>query len=368
MNTTSTIGDTHTAEPHADEKSSAPAVRRILHEFLSRLGTAVGEPISDARTAEELLRQAEAALNDGFASLRAGEVVVDAASLPRRTITHDRADCGEIEPAVVQRVTGLLFAVGAEAIARLYAHHPEGTVMVALWLRALHESVGRRVAALIEGHDGGVHQPLRDLLETDQRRLARDVHDWIGSGLSMVDRNLELYEMYRGRGVSQAEDRLQIARQGLRIMMDDTRRLVSALRPTRFEGDIRGRLERFAYKAIPGVEVQVQVRGEQERVPDHQREELFVIIRECLRNIDKHARARLARVDITVSERAVRIGIEDDGVGFDVAAARADRDGGHGLTSVVERTRNMGGTAQMDSAPGQGTRVRIAIPLPGTVL
>ncbi|CAL9587862.1 hypothetical protein SUDANB121_05194 [Nocardiopsis dassonvillei] len=368
MNTASTIGNPHTAEPHADEQSSTPVVRRILHDFLSRVGAAVGEPVSDARTAEELLRQAEAALHDGFASLRAREVVVDTTSLPRRTIAHDRADCGEIEPAVVQRVTGLLFEVGAEAVARLYAHHPEAAAMVALWLRALHESVGQRVTALIEGHDGGVHQPLRDLLETDQRRLARDVHDWIGSGLSMVDRNLELYEMYRGRGVSEAEERLQIARKGLRLLMDDTRKLVSALRPTRFEGDIRGRLERFAHHAIPGVEVQVHVRGEQERVPDHQREELFVIIRECLRNIDKHARARLARVDIAVSERVARIGIEDDGIGFDVEAARADRDGGHGLSSVVERARNMGGTAHVDSTPGQGTRVRIAIPLPGIPL
>jgi signal transduction histidine kinase len=86
------------------------------------------------------------------------------------------------------------------------------------------------------------------------------------------------------------------------------------------------------------------------------------VVSEALTNIARHARAQRARVSLRPIDdaRALDIEVRDDGVGFDPAQIGA---GHYGLIGLRERTRLIGGTLNIESAPGQGTLLRVCLPL-----
>ena len=92
---------------------------------------------------------------------------------------------------------------------------------------------------------------------------------------------------------------------------------------------------------------------------------LFQTTRELVFNIVKHARAQKATVSVQKDDDAVRIDIEDDGVGFNASEfdSSAADSMGYGLFSVRERLNSLGGRMEIHSEPGSGTRVAIAVPL-----
>ncbi len=84
-----------------------------------------------------------------------------------------------------------------------------------------------------------------------------------------------------------------------------------------------------------------------------------------LTNVARHAAARLVAVDVLHNDDRIEIAIHDDGQGFEAAAvfARAAQGGSFGLLSMRERVELMGGTFNIESAPGRGTTVRIEVPV-----
>jgi PAS domain S-box-containing protein len=91
---------------------------------------------------------------------------------------------------------------------------------------------------------------------------------------------------------------------------------------------------------------------------------LVRIIQEALTNARKHANPATVRVTFAVQAEQVRLVVEDDGSGFHpTPQAEAVTDEHYGLSSMRERTREMGGTMQLDSTPGAGTRVIVHVPL-----
>jgi signal transduction histidine kinase len=99
------------------------------------------------------------------------------------------------------------------------------------------------------------------------------------------------------------------------------------------------------------------------------RAQLMQIAREALSNAARHSRASRARIVLGLDDGQLgldgdpilRMAIEDNGVGFEVAAARG---GEHqGLVNMRDRVTHMGGQIQIDSAPGSGTRIIVRVPL-----
>jgi two-component system NarL family sensor kinase len=104
---------------------------------------------------------------------------------------------------------------------------------------------------------------------------------------------------------------------------------------------------------------ELQVEGS-ERLPHAVQEELYHLAQEALNNTLKHAHAQYVQVRLRFSDITTRIEIEDDGMGFNVAAARAS--GGLGLRGMEERAQRIGGILDIVSAPGQGTKVSVEVP------
>ncbi len=88
------------------------------------------------------------------------------------------------------------------------------------------------------------------------------------------------------------------------------------------------------------------------------------IIQEAVANIRKHARADLVRVMLSLESERCHLLIEDDGCGFDPALSAGGRDEHFGLKVMRERADRMGGELDIDSIPGEGTRIRLTFPQP----
>ncbi|MBI3664863.1 MAG: histidine kinase, partial [Acidobacteria bacterium] len=85
-------------------------------------------------------------------------------------------------------------------------------------------------------------------------------------------------------------------------------------------------------------------------------------VQEGLTNILRHAGAHRVVIRTAVTAQSISLVLEDDGKGFDVRAPRPAQDG-IGLTSIRQRVRSLGGVFQIESAPGEGTRLSVSLPL-----
>ena len=99
-----------------------------------------------------------------------------------------------------------------------------------------------------------------------------------------------------------------------------------------------------------------------ERQPLAVEKELFRIIQEALNNTVKHSQASNVRVELTLQGGSLRAAVSDDGVGFDPTdiQIRARR---LGITSMEERSAELGGELKIESSPGGGTRVQLVVPV-----
>jgi signal transduction histidine kinase len=110
------------------------------------------------------------------------------------------------------------------------------------------------------------------------------------------------------------------------------------------------------------VAVTLEVEGLSGRLARPIEVELYRIAQEMLANVAKHSRATRVALRLSVEDESVSLSVEDDGIGFDAAAALARFNRGLGLLSMRERTELLGGTFNLESTPGRGTRIRITVP------
>jgi len=114
-----------------------------------------------------------------------------------------------------------------------------------------------------------------------------------------------------------------------------------------------------ALEARDGIAVEI-VPCDERRLPPSCEEAAYSIVREALHNVAKHAAARHVQVRLDFEPRRLRLAVQDDGRGFDVAAVGRS---GLGLTSMRERAEQLGGALQVESRPGRGTTVRAEFPI-----
>lgn len=200
----------------------------------------------------------------------------------------------------------------------------------------------------------------------ERQRLARELHDSVTQALYGVTLYADAARLAFSRQQWEALERnLQEARDMAREAMYDMRLLVFELRPFMLEKEglvsaLRARLA--AVEGRSGLKTEVLVSGER-RLPLAVEEEIYRIVQEGLANVVKHARAREVRVLIDFHPDTFRLELIDDGAGFDRESA--SQSGGVGLQSMQERADRLGGSLEIESAAGQGTRIILTVPLRG---
>ncbi|MEN3359363.1 MAG: hypothetical protein V7637_3345, partial [Mycobacteriales bacterium] len=219
---------------------------------------------------------------------------------------------------------------------------------------------GAQPAGVVAGLPGW--EQVRAAQQAERRRSAREIHDRIGNRLSLAVRYLDLYEIYRERDPGMAETKIADVRTVLNDLLDGTRRLMSDLRLETPVRSLGAALQEFVAAVDPSVAVRIDVRGDDELIPADHRDELFVVIREALRNVFAHARAHSASVVVAIAAGQVTAAVDDDGTGLDLLrGVPAERH--TGLDSMRERIESLGGVWTISGRRPQGTRVEITIPL-----
>ncbi len=206
----------------------------------------------------------------------------------------------------------------------------------------------------------------------ERNRLARDLHDAVTQSLYSVTLYAEAAVRLLNSGDhTTAAKHLRELRDTAQEALREMRLLIFELRPLALEKSglaaaLQARLE--AVEGRTGIQVELNVVGAEyaDGLPYGVQEELYHIAQEALNNVLKHAHARHVRVSLSVSEGATCLEISDDGVSFD--PAQAAQAGGLGLAGMKERAQKIGGTIGFDSAPGQGTKVTIRVPVSATAI
>jgi signal transduction histidine kinase len=189
--------------------------------------------------------------------------------------------------------------------------------------------------------------------------VAREVHDIMGNNISLALRYLDLHEIRHGAGGTEFAD----TRAVLTGVLTDIRRLSAGLRLRPAVVSLPVALSDFVTVMAPaGLDVQVSLTGEESLLPDRHSEELFLVIREGLRNVFAHSGARNARVTIRVEAAALHVLLTDDGIGYDETDGRTPCSG---IAGMRERVTLLHGSLHICSRPGHGTRTEIVVPLHG---
>jgi signal transduction histidine kinase len=190
--------------------------------------------------------------------------------------------------------------------------------------------------------------------DDQRRRLERRLREGAERRLGQLAETLR-----RSRGAASGpRTRDQVARAEAQLVptLEELRRLAHGLHPgVLSERGLEGALAALA-RDFP-IPVQVMVAGDQ--VPSSVAVVAYFVCAEALANVAKHAAASRVAVSVTARDGRVRVEIEDDGVGG------ADPGRGSGLRGLADRVETVGGTLQVESVPGHGTRLAAEIPLGG---
>lgn len=209
----------------------------------------------------------------------------------------------------------------------------------------------------------------RLLAATDEERadVAREVHDNAVQQLSMASNALQLVTL-ESRGLSAEErERLEELRSEVQDLGASLRKLAYRLHPRTLErGKLKESLEQLAGDMAEVFDLHVELDCEAaERIHDSARvQALFRIAQEALRNVGRHARTETASLSLTLGDGNATLVVRDGGRGFD-QDARSEGAGrsGLGLLAIQERARLVAGKASIVSRPGEGTIVRVTVPL-----
>lgn len=227
-------------------------------------------------------------------------------------------------------------------------------------------SVARDITARKQAEER-LHLLSRQLLETqesERHHLARELHDEIGQELTALKINLQALQPIPKRAMPYLQESLRI----VDSTVQQIRHLSLDLRPSQLDHlglmtTLQWYVDRQAQRT--GLVVHFAADPLRPRPSPTLETACFRIVQEALTNITRHAQAGQVCVELRQHDAALHLLVRDDGIGFDLGAARmqAAKGKGLGLLGIEERVRLLGGQLEIVTAPGKGTEIRVRLPL-----
>ena len=205
--------------------------------------------------------------------------------------------------------------------------------------------------------------------EEERRRIARELHDEAVQSLSAAAVRIGDLEEHIPTRQRRLREALQASRDLLTDSLWEIRKIIVDLRPSGLDDlGLVPALRAYAQSHLEeaGVAVQMRARQPGQRLAPEVETAVFRIAQEAMNNVVRHASAHQAAITLEQRNGAIFLQVEDDGDGFDAEMVRAGGTaGGLGLRGMRERASLLGGTLELESRPGAGTKVRAIIPLNG---
>ena len=217
-----------------------------------------------------------------------------------------------------------------------------------------------------KGREGEEMSKLSAFLQTSAERekasLARELHDELGGILTPAKMDLAWLQARLGANPEYAE---KMRRLGALIDqgIDLKRRVIERLRPSLLDHlGLAAAIQWYAEETCRSSQIDCDIRVTPtfERLPGDLEIALYRLVQECLANVVKHSKAKHVVVSLERAPDALVLEVSDDGVG--IGDLRAAQRLSYGLAGMRQRVRAVGGSFELKSAPGEGTRVRAVVP------
>jgi PAS domain S-box-containing protein len=232
-------------------------------------------------------------------------------------------------------------------------------------LQRVHEDLERRVKERT-AELAKQQRTLKHLLQSsdnERQVIAYEIHDGLAQQLAAAIMHLQTHET---RKVARPDDAAAAFDTGMKLLQqghDETRRLISGLRPPVL--DESGVVQAIAHlvherSRQKGPTVDYHTMVEFERLVPTLENAVYRICQEALTNALQHSRAEKVRVSLVQLRDRLRIEVRDWGIGFDIKAAAKGR---FGLEGIRQRVKLLGGKCNIRSKPGRGTRLIVELPV-----
>lgn len=201
-------------------------------------------------------------------------------------------------------------------------------------------------------------------LEQVRKRIATDLHDDVGSSLTQISLLSEVVQQRLNGQETALSEPLSLITRLSSELVDSMSDIVWAINPNKDHlSDLSQRMRHFASDVLTARQIELRFRAPEEeqdiKVGANVRRELFLIFKEGINNMVRHSGCRKAEVEFRADDERLRLVMSDNGKGFD----HAQKSRGHGLMSMTERCKGLGGELTIDSQPGGGTTISLMIPL-----
>ncbi|MEO8448624.1 MAG: sensor histidine kinase [Gemmatimonadota bacterium] len=202
----------------------------------------------------------------------------------------------------------------------------------------------------------------------ERQRLAQEIHDTVAQGFVAVVTHLEAAESALSSDPATVRQHIEVAKSAARDHLTDARRMAWDLRADLTEGDslhdVVKRLTR-AWAGRTGVAAQVVVTGDETAINPDRGAALLQGLEEALRNVHRHAQASTVVVTLSYLGDGVALDVHDNGRGLPAErlGERARDGSGFGLIALKDRIERLGGSASLESTPGEGTTLALEVPL-----
>ncbi|AAK81360.1 NarL family two-component system sensor histidine kinase YdfH [Clostridium acetobutylicum] len=207
-------------------------------------------------------------------------------------------------------------------------------------------------------------------LTNERQRMARDLHDTLSQGIAGIIMQLEAVNANLNKNNNKrAQEIVLKAMEHARKTLADSRLVIEDLRSeTDLNGDfidlVKSEVSKFRNLSSSEVEVDIQMKSQ---ITTKILEHLLYIIRECLNNIAKHAKAENVQLKIIEESSEIKVEVIDDGIGFEVESLNKVY-GHYGILGITERVRSIKGEIEIKSKKRLGTNVSIIIPIEKGIL
>jgi PAS domain S-box-containing protein len=243
--------------------------------------------------------------------------------------------------------------------------HKDGSIRIVSWSAREILGMEGRTVVLVSGADvtqryrqqEEIHASRARIVQAgdeERRRLERNLHDGAQQRLVALSLSLRLAQSKLKSDPAAADAVLEASRQELAAALDELRELARGIHPAILtDRGLPAALEALASRSPIPVEIETP----DEALPQPVEAAAYYVIAEALANVVKYARASAATVRVEREDECARITVVDDGAGG------ADPTKGSGLRGLTDRVAALEGTLEVDSPPGEGTRITAEIPL-----
>lgn len=336
----------------------------ILTSYAYSLEGSHNSLIADPRARGQVMALGAQIIADLVANLPRDHQRSNSQNTPRRIAEEDMAE-SPASPAELLRAAAIFFDITVNALACHVTEDPGMLSCFVAAIRTLNESISKRVGDAAVAHTGYLLERIERANIDERRRIARDLHDQLGEGLSTALRQLELHEIACKQDSRTPSRRVATAKDALAEGMRRLRGVTSDLRQDSVRSLEEALVRHVDSVATAEADVRLRVSGDEAWAPSALIDEAFLIVREAIRNALSHGAPRRVLIAVAIAPHELRARVEDNGRGFVLVGSADPSTTGTGLVSMRERAAALGGRLTIASAPDQGTLVELLVPLPG---